>query len=114
MYKFFLKPLLFLFDPEWVHYRVFALLKLVNRIPGMPLLIRAYYQVNDQRLERKLFGLTFPNSVGLAAGFDKDGKYYESMSHLGFGFVEIGTVTPLPQDGNPKPRLFRLPEAQVL
>ena len=114
MYKFFLKPLLFLFDPEWVHYRVFALLKLVNRIPGMPLLIRAYYQVNDQRLERKLFGLTFPNPVGLAAGFDKDAKLFHELSNFGFGFIEIGTLTPKPQPGNPKKRLFRLPEDQVL
>ncbi len=114
MYKFFLKPLLFLFDPEWVHYRVFALLKLVNRIPGMPLLIRAYYQVNDQRLERKLFGLTFPNPVGLAAGFDKDAKLFHELSNFGFGFIEIGTLTPKPQPGNPKKRLFRLPEDQGL
>ena len=109
MYKFFLKPLLFLFDPELVHYRVFALLKLVNRIPGMPLLIRAYYQVNDQRLERKLFGLTFPNPVGLAAGFDKDAKLFHELSNFVFGFIEIGTLTPKPQPGNPKKRLFRLP-----
>src|SRR5210317_2038674 len=114
MYKLFLKPLLFLFDPEWVHYRVFALLKLVNRIPGMPLLIRAYYQVNDQRLERKLFGLTFPNPVGLAAGFDKDAKLFQELSHFGFGFVEIGTLTPKPQDGNPKKRMFRLAEDEGL
>ena len=74
MYKSFIKPVLFLFDPEWVHHTVFATLKAVNRIPGMGSLIRTFYQVKDKRLERKLFGLTFPNPVGLAAGFDKDAK----------------------------------------
>lgn len=73
-------------------------------------LIKGFYQVKDQRLERKLFGLTFPNPVGLAAGFDKDAKLYKELSNFGFGFIEIGTLTPKPQPGNPKKRLFRLPE----
>jgi dihydroorotate dehydrogenase len=73
-------------------------------------LIMGFYQVKDQRLERKLFGLTFPNPVGLAAGFDKDAKLYKELSNFGFGFIEIGTLTPKPQPGNPKKRLFRLPE----
>ena len=73
-------------------------------------LIKEFYQVKDQRLERKLFGLTFPNPVGLAAGFDKDAKLYKELSNFGFGFIEIGTLTPKPQPGNPKKRLFRLPE----
>ena len=114
MYKSFIKPVLFLFDPEWVHHTVFATLKAVNRIPGMGSLIRTFYQVKDKRLERKLFGLTFPNPVGLAAGFDKDAKLFEELFNFGFGFIEIGTLTPKPQLGNPKKRLFRLPEDQGL
>lgn len=110
MYKVFIKPILFLFDPEWVHHTVFSTLKLIHRIPGMGNLIKGFYQVKDQRLERKLFGLTFPNPVGLAAGFDKDAKLYKELSNFGFGFIEIGTLTPKPQPGNPKKRLFRLPE----
>ena len=73
-------------------------------------MIRGLYHLKDQRLERKLFGLTFPNPVGLAAGFDKDAKLYQELSNFGFGFIEIGTLTPKPQPGNPKKRLFRLPE----
>jgi dihydroorotate dehydrogenase len=114
MYKSFIKPVLFLFDPEWVHHTVFAILKAVNRIPGMGSLIRTFYQVKDKRLERKLFGLTFPNPVGLAAGFDKDAKLFQELFNFGFGFIEIGTLTPKPQLGNPKKRLFRLPEDQGL
>ena len=110
MYKVFIKPILFLFDPEWVHHTVFSTLKLIHRIPGMGNLIMGFYQVKDKRLERKLFGLTFPNPVGLAAGFDKDAKLYKELSNFGFGFIEIGTLTPKPQPGNPKKRLFRLPE----
>ena len=110
MYKFLIKPILFLFDPEWVHHAVFYLLKVIHRIPGMGSMIRALYHIKDQRLERKLFGLTFPNPVGLAAGFDKDAKLYQELSNFGFGFIEIGTLTPKPQPGNPKKRLFRLPE----
>ena len=110
MYKFLIKPILFLFDPEWVHHTVFYLLKVVHRIPGMGTMIRDIYHVKDQRLERKLFGLTFPNPVGLAAGFDKDANLYQELSNFGFGFIEIGTLTPKPQPGNPKKRLFRLPE----
>jgi len=114
MYKSFIKPVLFLIDPEWVHHTVFATLKAVNRIPGMGSLIRTFYQVKDKRLERKLFGLTFPNPVGLAAGFDKDAKLFQELFNFGFGFIEIGTLTPKPQLGNPKKRLFRLPEDQGL
>ena len=76
----------------------------------MGILIRSVYQVKDQRLEKKLFGLTFPNPIGLAAGFDKDAKLYKELSNFGFGFIEIGTLTPKPQAGNPKKRLFRLPQ----
>ena len=114
MYKLLLKPLFFLFDPEFVHHTVFKLIKLSNKIPGVSNVIRSIYVVKDKRLERHLFGLNFPNPVGLAAGFDKDAKLYHELSNFGFGFIEIGTLTPKPQDGNPKKRMFRLTEDKGL
>jgi len=112
MYKLFIRPILFLFDPEKVHHVTFSFLKVVHKIPFVPRLIRAIYQVNDKRLERKLFGLTFKNPVGLAAGFDKNAVLYNELANFGFGFIEVGTVTPKPQVGNPKKRLFRLKKDQ--
>ncbi|MCC6723703.1 MAG: quinone-dependent dihydroorotate dehydrogenase [Saprospiraceae bacterium] len=114
MYKLILKPILFLFQPEKAHHITLFLLKTALAIPVVGWLMRRNFTVKDQRLERKVFGLTFPNPVGLAAGFDKDGKHYEAMSALGFGFIEIGTVTPVGQPGNPQPRLFRLPADEAL
>lgn len=108
MYKLFIRPVLFWFDPEKVHYFTFSVLKFINKIPFVSKLIRRLYVVEDKRLEKKLFGLTFSNPVGLAAGFDKDAKLFSELSNFGFGFVEIGTLTPNPQIGNPKKRLFRL------
>lgn len=109
-----LKPLLFLLKPEKAHYLTVDLLKFTLAIPIIGQLFRKYYTVKDDRLKRTVFGLEFQNLVGLAAGFDKDGKSYKAMSALGFGFIEVGTVTPKPQDGNPQPRLFRLPEDKGL
>ena len=114
MYKLIIKPLLFFFDPEWVHHTVFKSIKIANKIPGVSYLFRATFSIQDKGLERKLFGLTFPNPVGLAAGFDKDAKLFQELSNFGFGFIEIGTLTPKPQDGNPKKRMFRLPEDEGL
>jgi dihydroorotate dehydrogenase len=114
MYKLLIKPFLFLFDPEWVHHTVFKSIKIANKIPGISSLLRSAYVIKDKSLERKLFGLIFPNPVGLAAGFDKDAKLYQELSNFGFGFVEIGTLTPKPQDGNPKKRMFRLAEDEGL
>jgi len=114
MYKFVIKPLLFLFDPEWVHHTVFKSIKIAHKIPGVSSLLRAMFTIKGKGLERKLFGLTFPNPVGLAAGFDKDAKLFQELSNFGFGFVEIGTLTPKPQDGNPKKRMFRLTEDEGL
>ncbi|MBK9014803.1 MAG: quinone-dependent dihydroorotate dehydrogenase [Saprospiraceae bacterium] len=114
MYKLILKPILFLFNPEKAHHITLFLLKMTLAIPVVGWLFRRSFSVEDKRLERKVFGLRFPNPVGLAAGFDKDGKHYEAMSALGFGFIEIGTVTPLGQPGNPQPRLFRLPADEAL
>lgn len=104
-----LKPILFLFPAERAHHLTVSLLKFTLAIPLVGWLFRKNFEVKNSRLERKVFGLTFPNPVGLAAGFDKDGKSYRAMSALGFGFIEIGTVTPVGQAGNPQPRLFRLP-----
>ncbi|MEM1122261.1 MAG: quinone-dependent dihydroorotate dehydrogenase [Bacteroidota bacterium] len=103
-----LKPFLFLFQPEKAHHLTITLARIGFAIPIVGWLLKNYYTVKDKSLERNLFGLKFDNPVGLAAGFDKDGKYFHLMSKLGFGFIELGTVTPKPQDGNPRPRLFRL------
>ncbi len=114
MYKVFIKPIFFLFQPETIHHIVFKTIKYFCAIPGVSSIIKSVYVVNDKRLERKLFGLTFPNPVGLAAGFDKDAKLYDELGYYGFGFIEIGTLTPKAQPGNEKPRMFRLPEDEAL
>jgi len=99
---------LFLFNPESIHHFTFKLIKIAGIIPGKMWILRLLYKVKDTRLERKVFGLKFDNPVGLAAGFDKDAKLFNELASFGFGFIEIGTVTPLQQKGSPKPRLFRL------
>ncbi len=109
-----LKPLMFRLDPERAHYLAFDLLRFALRIPGMKALFKVLYHVKHPSLEREVFGLKFPNPVGLAAGFDKDALLYDELGALGFGFIEIGTLTPVAQDGNPKPRLFRLPADAAL
>ncbi|HKO77436.1 MAG TPA: quinone-dependent dihydroorotate dehydrogenase [Flavobacterium sp.] len=114
MYKIFIRPILFCFDPEKVHYFTFSLIRIVSKIPGFPSLFRFLYQVNDKRLETEVFGLKFKNPVGLAAGFDKDATLYKELSNLGFGFIEIGTLTPKGQPGNEKKRLFRLKEDSAI
>ena len=114
MYKQIIRPILFWFDPEKVHYFTFSLIRLVSKIPGIPALFKFLFVVNDKRLEREVFGLKFKNPVGLAAGFDKDATLYEELSNFGFGFIEIGTLTPKAQEGNPKKRAFRLKEDNAL
>lgn len=114
MYKLLIRPIYFLFDPEKIHHFTFSFIRFILKVPGCPWLFKMMYVVNDKRLERELFGLTFKNPVGLAAGFDKDAKLYNELSHLGFGFVEIGTLTPKSQNGNPKKRLFRLKEDSAI
>ncbi|MGB5821613.1 MAG: quinone-dependent dihydroorotate dehydrogenase [Saonia sp.] len=109
MYKFLVRPILFLLDPEKVHHLSFWFIKCLSKI-GSSKVFRAIYVVDDKRLERHVFGLTFKNPVGMAAGFDKDAKLYQELSDFGFGFIEIGTLTPKPQEGNPGTRLFRLKE----
>ena len=108
MYKLLIRPLLFLFDPEEVHYFTFSAIRFISKIPGFSSVFRAIYVIEDKRLETEVFGLKFKNPVGLAAGFDKDAVLYNELSNFGFGFIEIGTLTPKAQDGNPKKRLFRL------
>ncbi|PKB17663.1 quinone-dependent dihydroorotate dehydrogenase [Flavobacterium sp. 5] len=114
MYKIFIRPILFCFDPEKVHYFTFSLIRIVSKIPGFPSLFRFLYQVNDKRLETEVFGLKFKNPVGLAAGFDKDATLYSELSNFGFGSIEIGTLTPKGQPGNEKRRLFRLKEDSAI
>lgn len=114
MYKFLLRPLLFSIDPERVHHFTFKVLRNFLRVPGMTGVLRRRYDLQDRRLEREVFGLKFRNPVGLAAGFDKDAKLYRELSALGFGFIEIGTLTPKAQPGNEKTRLFRLKEDQAI
>lgn len=110
MYKSIIRPILFRFDPERVHHFTFGSISFLNKIPGVSALIRSMYQLNNPKLEREVFGLKFKNPVGLAAGLDKDAKIYNELDNFGFGFIEIGTITPKPQIGNPKKRLFRLKE----
>src|SRR5258708_26128698 len=114
MYKQFLRSILFLFDPEKIHHFTFAFLRIAGSIPVAKNVLRSLYTFNDPKLERELFGIKFRNPIGLAAGFDKDAKLIDELACLGFGFIEIGTLTPKPQTGNEKPRLFRLPEDQAL
>lgn len=108
------KPLLFLLPPETAHRVTVFCLDLAAAFPPGRWLLRMLFCHSSKEPERSVMGLTFPNPVGLAAGFDKDGKHIEGLTCLGFGFVEVGTVTPLPQDGNPRPRLFRLPKDRAL
>ena len=114
MYQYILKPLLFSLPAERAHHLTLLLFKIGLSIPGVSHWLKSLYKLEDPRLERQLFGLTFKNPVGLAAGFDKDGKYFPLMKNLGFGFIELGTVTPKGQIGNPQPRLFRLPADEAL
>ncbi len=109
MYKSVIRPLLFVFSPETIHGLSIHFLKLINKIHILKALVcRAFLLTENQQLKINLFGLEFSNPVGLAAGFDKNAEVFESMDAFGFSFVEVGTVTPLAQPGNPKPRLFRL------
>ena len=108
MYKTLIRPILFQFDPEKVHHFTFSLIGNLSKIPLIPSVFRSMYAIENTCLERELFGLKFKNPVGLAAGFDKNAVLYNELANFGFGFIEIGTVTPKAQAGNPKKRLFRL------
>lgn len=114
MWRFVFRPLLFLMSPETAHYFTLNALKWVCSIPGLKNILKWWYSSRIPALPIRLFGLEFKNRVGLAAGLDKDGKYIEELALLGFSHIEIGTVTPKPQAGNPTPRLFRLPKDMAL
>lgn len=114
MYKV-LRSILFLFDPEKVHYFTMKMMHIILKFPGMKSLWKKMYVVEHPSLKREFFGLAFDNPVGLAAGFDKNATMFNDLAYCGFGFIEIGTVTPLGQEGNPKPRLFRLkPDSGII
>ncbi|MFT5338261.1 MAG: dihydroorotate dehydrogenase [Luteibaculaceae bacterium] len=114
MYKSIIRPFLFKKDAEDAHYFVFNQIQFWSKIPGVRAIMRLLYKYKNPRLAKNLMGLTFPNPVGLAAGFDKDAKLYKQLGDMGFGFVEIGTLTPKGQAGNDKPRLFRLIEDEAI
>lgn len=114
LYQSILKPILFRLDPEDAHGKTMSLLRLGASFPGGSSWLRSRFTLIDGSLEKEIMGILFKNPVGLAAGFDKDGKYIDLLPLLGFGFAEIGTVTPRPQAGNPRPRLFRLKEDEAL
>ena len=113
MYTFF-RSLLFFFSPEKAHHLTASLLRFALQIPGMKSIWKSLFCISDTRLEKTVFGISFPNPVGLAAGFDKDAKMFEDLAYCGFGFIEIGTLTPKGQPGNPQPRLFRLKEDNAI
>jgi dihydroorotate dehydrogenase len=113
MYKIF-KPIFFQFDPEKIHYTVTDALQYFQKVWGFPKLMKSFFKFECKELEREVFGLKFKNPVGLGAGFDKNGEFIEEFANFGFGFIELGTVTPLPQPGNDKPRMFRLPKDEAL
>jgi len=112
MYKSIIRPILFLFDPEKIHHLIFKFIKITSPLFGW--VNRSMFCIEDKRLEKEVFGLKFKNPVGIAAGFDKNGLLIDQLEDYGFGFIEIGTVTPKPQEGNPKKRLFRLPKDKAL
>ncbi len=114
MYKFLIRPFLFLFPPEFIHHAAIVLFRVIKYIPGKKALLRLFFMSDSEQLKKFVFGLEFKNPVGLAAGFDKNAEIFDEMECFGFSFVEIGTVTPLGQPGNPKPRLFRLKKDNAL
>ena len=114
IYKYILKPILFKFQPETIHHFVVNGLKFAFKLPLASTIAKTIFEVKDDKLKRTVFGLEFPNPVGFAAGFDKNAEVYNELANFGFGFVEIGTVTPKGQSGNPKPRCFRITEDEGL
>ena len=108
MYKHFLKPILFRFNPETAHNMIMSSLTFLRHVPFAGSIMRSIYKKETPALQKEVFGITFPNPVGLAGGLDKNGEHYNDLANFGFGFIEIGSLTPKPQDGNPKPRCFRV------
>lgn len=114
MYKHILKPILFRFNPETAHNMIMSTLSFLRHVPFAGAIMRSIYKKETPALEKEVFGITFPNPVGLAGGLDKNGEHYNDMANFGFGFVEIGSLTPKPQDGNPRPRCFRVPADRAI
>jgi dihydroorotate dehydrogenase len=114
MYRFLIKPLLFLLPPETIHHLLVSFLRCAFKLPGVRGLIKSIYHVKNESLKTEFLGMTFSNPVGLAAGFDKNAEVYREFHSFGFSFIEIGTVTPKGQPGNPKPRSFRIPKDRGL
>lgn len=114
MYKHLLKPFFFLFPAEAAHALAMNSFLFILRIPLMKSLVRRWFAFQNKHLPSTVAGVNFPNPVGMAAGFDKNARYVDALDCLGFGFVEVGTVTPVAQKGNEKPRLFRLPDDEAL
>lgn len=114
MYKHIIKPILFRFNPETAHNMTFSAIAMLRHIPFARSIVRSIYKKDSPSLEKEVFGIKFPNPVGLAGGLDKNGEFYNDMANFGFGFVEIGSLTPQPQDGNPKPRCFRVPQDKAI
>lgn len=114
MYKRILRPILFSFNPETAHNLTFKAISFLRHVPFAGKIMRAIYHRESPGLEKEVFGINFPNPVGLAGGLDKNGEFYNDMANFGFGFVEIGSLTPKPQDGNPKPRCFRIPADKAI
>ncbi len=114
MYKSIIRPILFTFKPETIHSIIFASLRIMQHIPGTSVLTRKLFLYKTSSAEKEVFGIKFPNPIGLAAGLDKNANVYNTFGNMGFGFVEIGTITPKAQKGNPKPRLFRMKKNKAL
>lgn len=114
MYKHIIRPILFKFQPEPIHHAMMRMFKILRYTPLARTALKILFRYKSPTLEREVFGLHFPNPVGLAAGFDKNAEVYDILGCMGFGFIEIGTVTPKAQNGNPKPRCFRLPQDKAI
>lgn len=114
MYQRVIRPILYAMSIERAHATALVLLRIVGLIPGGKWLLSLFYRIEDPALEREVFGLKFKNPIGLAAGFDNNGEAFRELSALGFGFIEVGTITPRPQTGNPRPRVFRLPKDRAI
>lgn len=114
MYRLLVRPFLFRFQPETIHRNLVTLLRLIFKIPGLPGVVKSFYQISHPVLQTEFLGMQFSNPVGMAAGFDKNAVLYRELQAFGFSFIEVGTVTPLGQPGNPRPRSFRLPADRAL
>lgn len=114
MYKHILKPILFRFNPETAHNMIMSSLTFLRHVPFAGSITRSIFKKETPTLAKEVFGINFPNPVGLAGGLDKNGEHYNDLANFGFGFVEIGSLTPKPQDGNPKPRCFRVPQDKAI